>query len=223
MTSLLARHAELPVMALVFAAWIYMGWEGWQARRWTCCAPGAGGLEEAAGWLLMVVAMMLPAALPNIRDIAARSYRTMRAPLSFAYIGGYLSTWALAGSLLLAFEPLSPGWRLRCAASFCLAGVAWAFHPARRVFFVRCHVRIALRPQGYGAYADVLRQGSINATGCIGGCWPLMMACALAHHHFVMMIAGTVLVLSERRMFRFHSGPPAVGAACMALFTLTAL
>ena len=217
MNRILSRSPELASVGFVVFSWGWMIVEAFQARRWACCGPGATESQEAFSWVLMAVAMMLPAALRNVREVAFRSYRSMRLMTTLSYSLGFIGLWGVAGIVFMGFQFVAGDARGIFAFLLCLIAAALAFHPSRRRFFELCHRKVPLRPVGTGACVDSARQAAINASGCIGGCWPLMVACALMYHHAFMMIAGLGVVLLERRMFRFNPWPLALGSIVMAL------
>lgn len=221
-----ARWQRSGFLASAFAfgpaalAWAWMLWEGWTRRQWSCCHPEATSVDEARGWALMVLAMMLPFTRDSLLRTAERSYRQRRARAVLAYLAGFLGVWLLPLIVLLPLRRYPLGHEALLATGLCLLGAAWSLHPWRARLFQRCHREIPLRPLGWQADCDALRQGAIQSFPCLGGCLFLMLACAITHHHMVMMIGGTLLAGMERRMFRFRSAPLAAGALGLAGWTL---
>lgn len=158
-----------------------------------CRAPTGGfvvpALLHAGGWLLMLVAMMLPAALPLVA-LFARMVRDRpdRNVLNALLIAGYLFAWsafaALAHSLdvtlhaymartaVLAFN----GWAVGAVA----LGVAGAFQFSRLKYqcLEACRTPfgfVARRWRGAAARRQSFLLGLHHGLFCIGCCWALMM------------------------------------------------
>ena len=85
-------------------AWKAWPWKGW---GWTAWPAGVGGLRQpwsspvfaTSSWTLMMVAMMLPAAMPMILIFAAAQARRDRhvAIPTWIFVAGYILVWAAAG------------------------------------------------------------------------------------------------------------------------------
>ena len=64
-------------------------------------AAGAGQLlAEWGGWMLMVLAMMLPVVAPDARRVAMRSLWHRRHRAMAWFLAGYLAVWAALGDML---------------------------------------------------------------------------------------------------------------------------
>jgi predicted metal-binding membrane protein len=219
----LQRPGVLAVLIALVPALLAWGWmlgEARAKRQWSCCHPQPTTLEEARGWGLMVLAMMLPFTLPTLRRIAERSYRHQRLRVLASYTAGYLGVWLLPLAAVLPLRQYPLSRHALLATALCLAAAAWTFHPLREKLFQRCHRQIPLRPLGWPAVGDAFRQGGVHGFPCLAGCLPLMLACTVTQHHMVMMAGGLILTGVERRMFRFRSTPLAVGALGLAGWTL---
>ncbi len=208
-------------MALVVLAWASMLGQALLARRLHCCAPHPSAAEDLLAWMEMVVAMMVPTVLPNLRDLSLRSYRARRARAVIAYLLGYLGWWTLLGLAFLAARQLEVAHDNRVATALCVVAAAWVFHPSRDRWHRQCHLRTALYPVGLRADLDALRQGMTNGAPCVAMCWPLMLACAVTGHNLFLMVGGLALGLYERRMFRLRLRPLVIGALLLAIWSLT--
>ncbi len=167
-------------------------------------------------WMLMVGAMMLPTTLPAIDDVVRRSYRRRRWRATLEYAVGYSACWGIAG-VAFALLRLHPSLHdRRIAALACLLAAVWAFLPARRIWFARCHRQIPLGPVGWRADWDALRQGAAHGVPCIPMCWLLMAACGIADHDWLVMLGATALAIWEKRMFRPYRPPNVVGSLIFA-------
>ena len=179
-------------------------------------ALGPGGFGVAfAMWMVMMVAMMLPAVLPWIllfSDVGQR--RTdgnvaQRFPTAL-FAAGYFAVWALfslvaaAGQLLLQrLALLDPG---RLALAPALAGGLWvaagAFQlsPLKAACLRHCRTPLsflltAWRPGRGAAFRLGVRHGAF----CLGCCWALMaLSFALGVMNLAWMAFLTVFLCVEK-------------------------
>jgi predicted metal-binding membrane protein len=201
---------------LVAIAWSWMVVEAMRGHRFACCGSWPGWPEEAAGWLAMVCAMMLPTTLGSQRDVARRSYRVRRTRAVAAYIAGYLLVWASLGIAVVAVRQLPATHLPLVAPSLCIAHAIWVLLPVRQRWFTACHRQIPLHPVGGRADVDAAHQGLAHGTPCAAMCWPLMIACTATGHAAGMMVGGAALVVVEKRMFRLRRSPLVVGSLALA-------
>lgn len=190
--------------------------EAAQGSQWSCCEPAATHLDEIRGWILMVLAMMVPFTVPVLRTLRERSYAARRWRVTCAYLSGYIGIWLLPLAIVLPLRSATPGHHFLLASLLCVAAAAWTFHPTREILYRRCHRAIPLRPSGWRADWDLVRQGAVHGISCVGGCLLLMLACTITSHHLVMMGGGLLLVAAERRMFLFKREPLALGSLALA-------
>jgi predicted metal-binding membrane protein len=165
-------------------------------------------------WATMMVAMMLPSALPTILIFqrAIRSDPEVRAPARrmFAFAAGYVLAWAgfSAGATLLQWalaeaallSPMmvsaSPGLG---AAILIVAGV-YQWTPFKHACLRRCQSPLAFlaehwRPGVPGA----LRLGFEHGLNCVGCCWALMLLLFVGGVMNLLWIAAiTAFVLVEK-------------------------
>ncbi len=202
------RHPELVPAALVAAAWaglvasILAG--GAAARQVPAIptmymppgvsmpgmdmSPGGGTVATLAGvagslpaWILMVVAMMGAALLPSLRGTALRSLRRRRGRAMAEFAGGYLVSWTVFGALALALArtvPHATGWGA-LAAALALAA-AWQLTPAKHEQLRKCHRVLPVPMRGWAAARATATSGVRNGIACIGSCWCMMLAMAVA-------------------------------------------
>ena len=143
----------------------------------------------AAGWTVMIAAMMLPTSLPLV--VAFRTLVQLRrdhAWLLALLLAGYLGVWSLFGLLVhvgdwglhraVARSPWLVGhlWLLE-AGPLLLAGL-YQFTPLKYYCLDRCRAPlsfIATHWHGRHRAADALWLGAHHGLFCLGCCWSLMV------------------------------------------------
>jgi predicted metal-binding membrane protein len=165
-------------------------------------APGMPVAAIAAGWIVMLVAMMTPALIPAVRHVRLRSF-THRRPRAIAiFAAAYAAIWIAAGAVLIALAfacNLLALYSYLPIAGVLLAAFAWQCSPAKQVCLNRCHRHIELPAFGREADLGVLRFGVTHGLWCAGACWALMLAAlVLPQAHLGAMAGATVLIVSER-------------------------
>jgi predicted metal-binding membrane protein len=166
----------------------------------TGAATGVGWwLAEWGGWILMVLAMMLPIAAPHARRVAMRSlwHRRYRAMVSFLF--GYLAVWFAVGgvlaAVLVAVGQPRPGSAV--LAAVLLGAAAWQVSRPRRRVMRRCGAFRAGAIRGWRAERDCAAGGFRIGLRCTFTCGPVMLAMAVGHG-VILMSSVLVLLLSER-------------------------
>lgn len=156
----------------------------------------------AAGWVLMLVAMMSPGLIAPIWHIRIRSFAHRRARSIALFLAGYAAIWMLVGGLLLAIElaaQLFVSQSYLPAAGMILIALVWQLSPIKQRCLNRCHAHPPLGAFGFAANRDALRFGITHGIWCAGSCWALMLfPMLLPSGHIAAMVAVTVLIFSER-------------------------
>ena len=205
----LARRdpAVIGVVLLVAAA-------AWAATvvvaRGTGAMAGTMGLALPAflgAWLLMMVAMMLPAVAPVAR-LHARTMPSPRTARVAVFVCGYLLVWSAAGlpafglawggGLLATHEPMAA--RVTAVASL-LAVAAYQVSPLKDVCLRACRspLGLLLRYAGYRGRLRDLRVGAHHGLYCLGCCWALFAALiALGVMNLLAMVALAAAVTAEK-------------------------
>jgi predicted metal-binding membrane protein len=178
-------------------------------------APPAVGTATVAGltgWSLMVVAMMLPPALPLLRmlqRLVAR-HRTRRL-LVLSGVGSFLAVWFLVGLVLvmgdavvsvLARDSWRPDPQVVIGGVLLLAGV-FQLSPLKSRCLTACR-----SPRSFAvAYWHGKRRPAIEAAiigsaygaSCVGCCWALMLVCFTGGSaHLATMVPLAVVMMVER-------------------------
>jgi predicted metal-binding membrane protein len=152
-----------------------------------------GGLLLAGvfvgGWLLMIVAMMLPTSLPLVLLFGRLTQqRRDRGRLLLLLLAGYLAAWTGFGWLVYAGDGLlhavvaRGAWlaanaRFLGAATLLLAGL-YQVTPVKYHCLDRCRSPISFLAQhwrGRAETAEAFRLGVRHGLFCLGCCWSLML------------------------------------------------
>jgi predicted metal-binding membrane protein len=180
----------------------------------------APGIEM---WALMVLAMMLPSALPAIRHVAVNSLRRRRTRAMATFTAVYVGIWLAAGVVVIA---VAPAWAAldgaRVAAAALAIAAAWQLTVHKRRALRDCHRPSPLPPTGSRATAGVARFALRNSTACVRSCWAMMLAMAVATTATTFwMVAITGLVLTEKLALKprqaTRSGSVLLGAGSLLL------
>jgi predicted metal-binding membrane protein len=156
----------------------------------------------AAGWVLMLVAMMLPLLISPVSHLRLRSFAYRRARAITLFVAAYAAIWIVLGGALVAvalaatlFAPQS----YLPAAGAALIALVWQSSPAKQRCLNRCHAHPELAAFGVAADIDALRFGTAHGISCAGSCWALMLCPMLVPSgQHVAMVAAAVVVFSER-------------------------
>jgi predicted metal-binding membrane protein len=156
----------------------------------------------AAGWALMLAAMMLPLLGAPVRHVRARSLTRRRARSVALFLMGYALVWMAAGAALLAvalaLRLALPGSPAPLIAALVVA-VVWQISPLKQRCLNRCHARPSIAAFGAAADRDALHFGVTQGVWCCGACWALMLLPLLvAQGHFVAMAAVAMWLAGER-------------------------
>ena len=159
----------------------------------------------AAGWMLMVAAMMPPLLATPLTHIRARSVRTRRARSAGLFLIAYAGTWAAAGAALLllalvlhslaAVHAAAPG------SAATLLALLWQASPLKQRALNRCHKLPPLSPSGAAADGDAFAFGLSHGSACVASCWAMMLIpLALPWYaHVPVMVLVAIFAFAERQ------------------------
>jgi len=225
------------IIAVVGAAWAVAlaadisGQRSWVHHHEVAGSPTAAGFVVfLAAWTGMVIAMMLPTALPLLR-LFGRAAIGQEHPtrLRFVAMIGYLTVWLAFGAGGLALDigvhrtvdawawlrdrpSLIPG------ASLVVAGL-FQFSELKAKCLTECRHPAAYLLRHYGrGYRAALRIGLGHGVFCVGCCWALMLLMfGVGIANIGWMAALTVMMVVEKNV---PGGDRSVRVLGVALFTL---
>ena len=205
-----AVRARLVLVVLLFAA-AALGWV-WTAHEMRGMDNGPwsdlGGFGWFVGvWVVMMAAMMFPSVAPTVA-LYSRMTR-QRSPLSpFAFVAGYLLTWAAAGVLAygvgitatrLGSDHLSWSNAGRSiAGATLLVAAGYELTPLKDVCLGKCRSPLgALLGWWRDGLGGAVRMGAKNGAWCVGCCWALMaslFALGVMSVSWMAVVAGLIAV-----------------------------
>jgi predicted metal-binding membrane protein len=184
------------LLALSGVAWLALAaWSGSPGGAHLGHEPIAGtppllGLALfTAGWVLMIVAMMLPSSIPLVVVFAGLVRRRPRPRRLVALLlAGYLTAWAAVGlvawiadrAIHLAVDGvpwLGAHPQVILAATLALAGL-WQLSPLRDRCLDACRTPLGFvvaRWRGTSPARESLAMGIAHGMFCVGCCWSLML------------------------------------------------
>ena len=165
----------LPILLLAAVAWVY-----------TTQMSGSMSMTFAAftsSWLVMMVAMMLPAVAPVVALYVMAARRRVVASVP-VFLAGYLLVWAVSALPAYAMsrvvsEPLMRGspWLARLAGAALLTAAAYQLTPWKDVCLRHCRSPLSSflsRTRGLSQNRDAFAAGATHGLYCLGCCWALM-------------------------------------------------
>ncbi|MGH2475373.1 MAG: DUF2182 domain-containing protein [Candidatus Limnocylindrales bacterium] len=183
------------LVALAVTAWLALWlWEGSPYGAYLHHAGDVGPIAlEAAlfslGWVLMIVAMMLPSSIPLVLTFGALVRRRRRPSLLvLLLLTGYLIAWGAFGlgawladrgihAAVATIPWLAEHPQVIIATTLAAAGL-WQFSPVRDRCLEECRSPLGFvinRWQGTSEQAEALRMGIAHGVFCVGCCWSLML------------------------------------------------
>jgi predicted metal-binding membrane protein len=195
-------------------------------------STGAGGAWSAVTsgmpmWVLMVVAMMGPAALAGLRHTSRNSLCWRRRRAMAQYALGYVAVWTAYGVVALALGSFAWAHGEAALPIVLLAAAGYQFTRYKRRALRDCHRATPLPPRGWRAEAAALRFGGSNGAACVGSCWCLMLVMVVASAGMFWWEVALAAVLTTERLLerprrwtRYAGvglGVAALGAAAVAV------
>ncbi|MHA6785014.1 copper chaperone [Pseudonocardia saturnea] len=155
--------------------------------------------SRAAGWLLMLAAMMSPLLVGPVRHVRDRSFARRRARAVTLFLAGWTAVWTVAGAGLLAVSGVAGGEPVAAWAAVVVA-VGWQASPAKQRSLNRVHAHPELPAFDRAADVGALRFGVAHAVWCVGTCWALMLLTLLVPYGQLAVMAAVTLWLAAERL-----------------------
>lgn len=157
--------------------------------------------SQLFGWLLMVIAMMLPKLTMPVQHIYQQSLRRYRFLNATVFVLGYIFVWMFAGvfmtALIMGFNLIFPMSFIPGFIVFFVA-VIWQFSPIKQRFLNLSHDHRPIASFGVTAFKDSFLFGVAHGRWCVGSGWALMLfPMLLPEGHNLAMIIVTFLMVGE--------------------------
>jgi predicted metal-binding membrane protein len=201
--------------------------------------PSSGTLMDVNGWatalpfftfmwVVMMVAMMFPAASPVVLIFDRwRKSRERSVATTLAFVAGYLLVWSVAGVLAFAAITVLDTQVADTVTAARIGGVVlvvagvYQLTPLKRVCLSQCRSPLSLIMKhgqllGRGLRGP-LEVGLRHGAYCLGCCWALMaVLVALGVMHVGWMAAVATLILAEKVLPRGRVTASVVGVVLIA-------
>jgi predicted metal-binding membrane protein len=206
------RWSYVITASLVLTAWLILAvWSLSPYAEWLNHAQmehiGASLTVRLAvftlGWMLMVIAMMLPSTLPLIRNLGDRSFSTYRiAPFLLAY----LMVWTVFGNLSYIGDSMlheiveqSPALEGMIAPGVLLLAGIYELTPMKRFCLSKCRPEAPMFRLSGPDRRTLWPVGLQHGLFCLGSCWALMllMFAIGGVNLFWMVILGAVMAVER--------------------------
>jgi predicted metal-binding membrane protein len=229
--------------ALAVAAWVALKlWEGSPYGRYLHHEGSVGALPLeaslfAVGWLLMIVAMMLPSSVPLVMTFAALIGRRRRPGLLVALLlVGYLLVWGAFGlaawladrgvhAAVDALPWLAAHPQLIMGTTLLGAGL-WQFSPLRDRCLEECRSPLGFvlnRWRGTSERREAMAMGIAHGAFCVGCCWSLMLVMfgvGLANVAAMLVLGGLTAVEKNLPWGRRLTRPLGVALVIAAVYAV---
>lgn len=178
-------------------------------------------------WIVMCIAMMVPASLPAVRHVGTNSlrWRQQRAIVEFLVV--YVGVWVAFGVATLPALALVDGRLPSDVVLVAVLGAAavWQLLPYQRRFLRACHRTVPLPPRGWRADVGCAHFGFRYGRACLGVCGPLMLVMAAVVHQTMLWMAVLTAISTALRLLPRSeriSGPIAFTlGTCALVFLVT--
>ena len=231
--------------AIAVAAWLALWlWEGspygpYLHHDGAATAPLLGAGLFTVGWVLMIVAMMLPSSIPLVATFAALTARRRRpGTLVGLLLTGYLLVWGAFGLAAWAADRVVHAavdalpW-LAAHPEVILAGTLlgaglWQFSPLRDRCLDECRSPLGFvlnRWRGTSERREALLMGVAHGAFCVGCCWSLMLVMfgvGISSLTAMLVLGGVTAIEKNLPQGRRLTRPLGVVLILAAVYTVAA-
>ena len=233
------------LVALAGSAWLALAvWGASPYGRYLHHEGGVGPLPLeaslfAAGWVLMIVAMMLPSSLPLVMTFGALVSRRRRpGRLVALLLAGYLVVWGAFGlaawildrgihAAVAALPWLAAHPQLILGTTLLAAGL-WQFSPLRDRCLDECRSPLGFvlnRWRGVSERREAFAMGIAHGAFCVGCCWSLMLVMfgvGLANVAAMIVLGGITAVEKNLPWGRRLTRPLGLILVLIAVYSVAA-
>ena len=212
------RNPEWWVVMVAAVAWLSMAGISHTSHTHASHAgitAGTDHVQHTLGVVSMVIAMMVPLTITNVRHVAQSSLWRRRHRAIAVFLAGYLAVWLVVQTIIVeTWGLLAPlvGW-VTAGGVAMVAAALWEIAPIKRRRLRRCHRTVPLAPRGLRADADCARYGVSTGLSCVTMCWALMVAAAAFSHSLMVM----AVLFGVQASGRYQRRPSPIFAALAVL------
>jgi predicted metal-binding membrane protein len=164
-------------------------------------------------WVVMMVAMMLPAAAPMILAFHSAQMSKRHADVAFdstwAFVAAYLLVWAVfgvaayAGVLVAAVvrPALSPATADEIGGLILMVAGIYQLTPVKQRCLSECRTPITMT-SWHDETTGTYRMGLLHGVYCLGCCWLLFVALFPLRMTIQAMVAVTLIIFCEKTLPR---------------------
>jgi len=132
----------------------------------------------AAGWAVMLVAMMSPVLIAPICHIRLRSFAHRRVRSVVLFVSAYSAVWMVVGCVLFAIELAVKAYTPQSSLPLSIVAIValvWQLSPGKQRCLNACHSHTELAAFGASADFAALRFGLAHGIWCAASCAALML------------------------------------------------
>ena len=207
------------LLALAAAAWgLLAGQEADPGMSMAMASPTMGMRAPVflAIWVVMMVAMMFPAAAPMIltfhRIQASKRQRGEAFVATWVFVAGYMLVWSVSGvaaygaavaaEAIAGRAALSPATAARIGGAVLVLAGLYQLTPFKDVCLSKCRTPISFIMTSWrDGRLGALRMGLLHGAYCLGCCWLLFFVLfPLGIMNIAAMAVLTVLVFAEKTL-----------------------
>lgn len=231
------------LVALAVSAWFALWlWGASPYGRYLHHEGGLGPLPLeaslfAAGWVLMIVAMMLPSSVPLVMTFGALVRRRRRpGALVALLLAGYLVVWAAFGLAAWVLDraihagvdavPWLAGHPQLILGATLLGAGLWQFSPLRERCLDQCRSPLGFvlnRWRGLSERREAFAMGIAHGAFCVGCCWSMMLVMfgiGLANVTAMLVLGGITAVEKNLSAGRRLTHPLGVALIIAAVYAV---
>ena len=220
------------LLALAAAAWgLLAGQEADPGMSMAMASPTMGMRAPVflAIWVVMMVAMMFPAAAPMIltfhRIQANKRQRGEAFVATWVFVAGYMVVWSVSGlaaygaavaaEAIAGRTALSPATAARIGGAVLVLAGLYQLTPFKDVCLSKCRTPISFIMTSWrDGRLGALRMGLLHGAYCLGCCWLLFFVLfPLGITNIAAMAVLTVLVFAEKTL-PWQAGRSALRPPC---------
>lgn len=207
-TRLRPEHLVLALAAVAWAALVLPAVVGAGHTHAGSASSFASLPAVLGGWAVMVLAMMLPPALPLVRTLTVLD--DARGRLALLGTGALVGVWLAAGVVLVGLGtalalllPAGPRAHEVVVGVALVAAGGYQFTPIKTACLSACRTPrwfVLQYWHGGSAAVEAARIGAAYGAACVGCCWALMVLCVVGGAAALPSMIGLTALMAVERL-----------------------